>query len=154
MLCGSLDGRGVWGRMDTCIYIWLSCSAVNLKPVCRRTCSVGYRNIKLSYERVLVAQSCLTLCDPRLGPARLLCPQNSPRKNTGVGSHFLLQGISPIQGQNLGLPHCRQILYSLSHYQFSSAHCNIKKKKAQKNHFIQSSDQTCFISNLFLYKVL
>ena len=20
MLCGSLDGRGVWGRMDTCIY--------------------------------------------------------------------------------------------------------------------------------------
>ena len=23
MLCGSLDGRGVWGRMDTC-YVWLS----------------------------------------------------------------------------------------------------------------------------------
>ena len=114
------------------IYIWLSCSAVNLKPVYRRTCSVGYHNIKLSYERVLVAQSCLTLCDPGLGPARLLCPQNSPRKNTGVGSHFLLQGISPIQGQNLGLLHCRQILYSLSHCQFSSVHCNIKKKKKLK----------------------
>ena len=21
MLCGSLDGRGVWGRMDTCLYM-------------------------------------------------------------------------------------------------------------------------------------
>ena len=29
--------------------------------------------------------------------------------------HFLLQGIFLIQGMNLGLVHCRQILYSLSH---------------------------------------
>ena len=36
-------------------------------------------------------------------------------KNTGVGSHFLLPGIFPIQGSNLGFPHCRQILYHLSH---------------------------------------
>ena len=26
---------------------------------------------------------------------RLLCPWNSPGKNTGVGFHFLLQGIFP-----------------------------------------------------------
>ena len=32
------------------------------------------------------------------GPARLLCPCNSPDKNTGVGCHFLLQGIFPTQG--------------------------------------------------------
>ena len=30
MLCGSLDGRGVWGRMEP-VYIWLSPFAVNLK---------------------------------------------------------------------------------------------------------------------------
>ena len=42
---------------------------------------------------------------------RLLCPGNSPGKNTGVSCHFLLQGIFPIQGSNLGLPHCRRILY-------------------------------------------
>ena len=36
-------------------------------------------------------------------------------KNTGVGCHALLQGIFPIQGLNLGLPHCRRILYHLSH---------------------------------------
>ena len=35
--------------------------------------------------------------------------------NTGVGSLSLLQGIFPTQGSNPGLPHCRQILYQLSH---------------------------------------
>ena len=34
----------------------------------------------------------------------LLCPWNSPGKNTGVGSHSLLQEIFPIQGLNLGCP--------------------------------------------------
>ena len=36
-------------------------------------------------------------------------------ENTGVGCHSLLQGIFPTQGSNLGLLHCRQILYHLSH---------------------------------------
>ena len=40
---------------------------------------------------------------------------NSPGQNTGVGSHSLLQGIFPTQGSNPDLPHCRQILYQLSH---------------------------------------
>ena len=40
---------------------------------------------------------------------------NSLGKNTGVGRHFLLQGIFLNQGLNLGLQHCRQILYCLSH---------------------------------------
>ena len=46
---------------------------------------------------------------------RLLCPRDSPGKNTGVGSPSLLQGIFPTQGSNPGLPHGRQILYQLSH---------------------------------------
>ena len=50
-----------------------------------------------------------------LYPARLLCPCNSPGKNTGVGSHFLLQGIFPTQGLNPGVLHCRQILHLLIH---------------------------------------
>ena len=41
--------------------------------------------------------------------------RNSPGQNPGVGSHSLLQGIFPTQGSNPGLPHCRQILYQLSH---------------------------------------
>ena len=43
----------------------------------------------------------------------LCSPWNSPGQNTGVGSLSLLQGISPTQGSNPGLPHCRQILYQL-----------------------------------------
>ena len=42
-------------------------------------------------------------------------PCNSPGQNTGVGSLFLLQGIFPTQGLNPGFPHCRWILYLLSH---------------------------------------
>ena len=48
-----------------------------------------------------------------LYPARLFCPSNSPGKNTGVGRHSLLQGIFQTQGSNLGLLHCRWILYHL-----------------------------------------
>ena len=40
---------------------------------------------------------------------------DSPGKNTGVGCRTLPQGIFPTQGLNLGLLHCRQILYRLSH---------------------------------------
>ena len=65
----------------------------------------------LEKVKVLFAQSCLTLCDPM---DCSLWPWNSPGKNTGVGSHSLLQGIFPTQGSNPGLLHCSQILYHLS----------------------------------------
>ena len=65
---------------------------------------------------MLVVQSCLTLCSLMdCSPARLLCLQNSPGKNSEVSCHALLQGIFLTQGLNLGLPHCRQFLYLLSH---------------------------------------
>ena len=43
----------------------------------------------------MVAKFCLTLEAPYncMQPTRLLCPQDFPGKNTGVGCHFLLQGI-------------------------------------------------------------
>ena len=64
----------------------------------------------------LVAQSCLTLCDPMdYSLPGSSVHGDSPRKNTGVGCNFLLQGIFPAQGSNPGLPHCSQILYRLSH---------------------------------------
>ena len=45
----------------------------------------------------------------------LLSPRDFSSKSTGVGCHFILWRIFPTQGSNLGLPHCRQTLYSLSH---------------------------------------
>ena len=50
-----------------------------------------------------------------LRPHGWYSPCNSPGQNTGVGSLSLLQGIFPTQGSNPDLPHCRRILYQLSH---------------------------------------
>ena len=57
-----------------------------------------------------------------LRPHGLHSPWDSPGQNTGVGSLSLLQGIFPTQILNLGLPHCRQILYQLSHKGSQSTH--------------------------------
>ena len=46
-----------------------------------------------------------------LEPHGLYSSWNPPGQNTGVGSLYLLQGIFPTLVLNLGLPHCRQILY-------------------------------------------
>ena len=40
---------------------------------------------------------------------------NFPGKRTGVGWHFLPQGVLLAQGSNLGLAYCRQTLHRLSH---------------------------------------
>ena len=50
-----------------------------------------------------------------LRPHRLYSPWDSPGQNIGIGSLSLLQGTFPTQGSNPGLPHCRRILYQLSH---------------------------------------
>ena len=57
--------------------------------------------------------SVAALVSSPLWPTRLLCPWDSPGKNTGVGCHALRQGIFPTQGPNLHLLHCRCILYPL-----------------------------------------
>ena len=62
------------------------------------------------------------------------------RQNTGVGCHFLLQRIFPTQGSNLGLLHCRQMLYHLSHQGIpggiwvdSNKLVELKKKKESRD---------------------
>ena len=59
-----------------------------------------------NYGGGLVTKSCLTLGNPMdCKPVRLLCPWDFPGKNTGVGCHFLSQGIVPTQGLNPRLLH-------------------------------------------------
>ena len=55
----------------------------------------------------LVVQSCSALCNP---PGSFI-HGDSPGKNTGVGCHALVPGISPTQGSNPSLPHCRWIFF-------------------------------------------
>ena len=80
----------------------------------------------------LVVQPCLTLCNP----TRLLYSWDSPGKNTGVDSHSLLQGI--FLTQNLGLLHCMQILYCLSHWG-RSLKGSKKDKSSFRNHAVVCS---------------
>ena len=64
----------------------------------------------------LVAQPCLTLCNPMdCSPLGSSVHGNSPGKNPGVACHALLQGIFPIQGLIPGLPQYRRVLYQLSY---------------------------------------
>ena len=56
-----------------------------------------------------------SLQPPGLLPIRLLCPWDSPDKNTGVDCHYLLQRIFLTQGLNPSLLHHRQILYHLNY---------------------------------------
>ena len=48
--------------------------------------------------------------------------EDSSGKNTGVGCHDLLQGIFLTRGSKPGVPHCRQILYHLSHQESPVMH--------------------------------
>ena len=60
--------------------------------------------IAIQCDLRLVAQSCLTLCDPMdCSPPCSSVHGDSSGKNTGVGCHPLLQGISSVQRLNLSL---------------------------------------------------
>ena len=88
----------------TCVYLLIFCFD-NL--------SIGVSGVlKWKWSRSVVSDS---LRPHGLYLTRLLSPWNFPGKNTGVGCHFLLQRIFLTQRSNLGLPHCRQMLYRLSH---------------------------------------
>ena len=73
---------------------------------------LSWKKVKWNCELISCARFFTT---PWTVTHRFLCPWNSPVKNTGVGCHSFLQGIFPTQGSNLGLLHCGQILYRLSH---------------------------------------
>ena len=70
----------------------------------------------LSLVLCLVDRSCPTLCNPMdCSPPGSSVHGDSPGKIIGVVSLSLLQGIFLTQELNLGLLHCRQILYQMSH---------------------------------------
>ena len=80
-----------------------------LKKVGKTTKQFRYDQNQIPYDWIYSeSESCLVvsiLCDPR----------NSTGQSNVVGSLFLLQGIILIQESNPGLPHCRWILYQMSH---------------------------------------
>ena len=75
-----------------------------------RTCH-SYRSCKW-FSHSIVSDS---LQSHGLQPSRLLCPWDSPVKNTEVDCCSLSQRIFLTQGWNPGLLHCRHILYHLNY---------------------------------------
>ena len=97
----SLVGDSPWGRKESDTE---RLTLTELKPQQMEDVSILHsREVRVQSEgRPVVSDS--------LRPRR-----ESPGQNIGVGSLSLLQGIFPTQGSNPGLPHCRRILYQLSH---------------------------------------
>ena len=74
----------------------------------------GYHIIRDQSSKKTCAQLLSHIQPMDDSPPDSSCPWNFPGKNTGVGCHFLLQGIFLTQGSNLHLLyilHCRQVLY-------------------------------------------
>ena len=71
-----------------------------------------YRNVCCVLSRSVNVQLCNAI---DCSPPGFSVHGDSPGKNIGVGCHALLQGIFLTQGSNPDLPHCRHILYCLSH---------------------------------------
>ena len=76
------------------------------KPVILKVTSLTFCSLSVGQEmQVSACVRARSVISDSLWPyARLLCPWDSPGKNTGVGCHFLLQGIFPTQGSNPCLP--------------------------------------------------
>ena len=114
----SLPDSSVHGIFQARILEWVAISYPGNLPNPRMepTCLVSLQwqadSLPLRHlGEVLVSKLCLTLCNSIDYSLPISSVWNSPGKNSGVGSHSLLQGIFPIQRLNPGLLHCRQILY-------------------------------------------
>ena len=98
--------------------LWKSESSINSAtniPWAQKGRSISYSEYGGLKVKVSVTQSCPILCNPIDCSPPGSCPWGFPGKNTGMGSHSLLQGIFPTQGSDLGFLHFRQTLYHLSH---------------------------------------
>ena len=110
------------------------------------------QNINVSSQYVVCVMLSSSVSDSSrpygLQPTRLLCPWDSPGKNTGVSCHFLLQGIFPTQGSNLSLPHCRLILYHWATREIQTLHSVICQLYLNKKKNLKG-DKWYTIINLF-----
>ena len=103
----SLAGYSLWGCKESDTTEQLSLHSIKCKHV---------ESIPTLKVKMLVTQSCPTLCDPMdCSLSGSSAHGDSPGKNTGMCCQFLLQGIFPTQGSKPGLLHCWSILYHLSH---------------------------------------
>ena len=96
------------------------------KPYRQKFCTSHLYNVKKQVLNLLdpkaknqcggfVTKSCQTLAIPWTVAREALLSMGFSRQEYWSGCHFLLQRIFPTQKLNLGLLHCRQILYQLTY---------------------------------------
>ena len=127
------------GFLEPCVHameehLYTSHARIFLETSCERRTTWSPESCVCVCVCVCVCYSIVfdSLCTHGLYPTRLLCPWESAGKNTGVGSHSLLQWIFQTQGLNLGLLHCRQILYRLcpAYISYGTMILNIPDRKS------------------------
>ena len=138
--------------VNTCFQVWF-CSVTHPISWSQRCLSLSVRRF-FHLAKTLFPSACVS--GPRIAshsvmpnssrphglqPTRLLCPWDSPGKNTGVSCHSLLQGTFPTQGSNLGLRQCKQILYHLNHQGRSIWPMEPSSEKANKLSDAQSDSK-------------
>ena len=90
-----------------------------------------------------------------LQPIKLFCPWDFPGKDTGVGCHFLLQGIVLTQGSNQGLLHCCQILYRLSYEKNSESLRGMERRELDQpsaSYAVNSPQQVPGVRRTFMMR--
>ena len=82
-----------------------------------KICRWLWRMLSLRISAVPVVSVCLVaqFSSPWTEAHQMPLSMGFSRQEYRSESHSLLQGVFPTQGSNLGLLHCRQILYHLSH---------------------------------------
>ena len=94
-----------------------------------------------------VVQSCLTLCNHGLQLTSLLCPWDSPGKNTRVGCHSLLQSYS-IQPMKTIMENLKTIQKSVTCYSQSSLHgVGSTSHKFQGHQYLPSCRKETFLAS-------
>ena len=106
--------RAIWEAQESETWDQLSNSQISLTALLKVSyCIFFFFYIYIKWDIPLY---CVCMCESHSVMSKSLWPPwNSPGQNTGVGSFSLVQGIFQTQESNPGLPHCRRILYQLSH---------------------------------------
>ena len=82
--------KSLWSTKQWRFITWLSWHIIITTALAKANILHLLTECLRSESWKLVAQLCPTFCDPHgLQPVRLLCPQNSPSKSTGVGCQWM-----------------------------------------------------------------
>ena len=133
-LCTRTQEKGTVTPQETCLWVFRNLQqSRGLVVACCRVGGIDYSSTCLGsfegghhylhYLHHSLRKWSRSVVSDSLWPHGYQAPLSMGGKHTGVGCHFLLQGIFPTQGLNSGLLHCKQTFYHLSHQWSPNLEC-------------------------------